>query len=80
MTAEGPWKRGPFFSALCGRCPTYSLADLIEDSIGETVQFPPTMSLSLSPLIRFGTSTWTYEGWQGQVYKREYPTQEHVCP
>src|SRR6267378_3699597 len=32
------------------------------------------MALSLSPLIRFGTSTWTYyEGWQGQVYKREYP-------
>jgi hypothetical protein len=26
------------------------------------------MSLSLSPLIRFGTSTWTYEGWQGQIY------------
>lgn len=25
-----------------------------------------------SPLIRFGTSTWTYEGWQGQVYKRPY--------
>jgi hypothetical protein len=25
-----------------------------------------------SPLIRFGTSTWTYEGWQGQVYKRQY--------
>ena len=30
------------------------------------------MALSLSPLIRFGTSTWAYEGWQGQVYKREY--------
>lgn len=30
------------------------------------------MSLSLSHLIRFGTSTWTYEGWQGQVYKRQY--------
>ncbi len=30
------------------------------------------MSLSLSPLIRFGTSTWTYEGWQGQVYKKQY--------
>ena len=30
------------------------------------------MSLSLSPLIRFGTSTWAYEGWQGQVYKRQY--------
>ena len=26
----------------------------------------------ISPLIRFGTSTWTYEGWQGQVYKRQY--------
>jgi uncharacterized protein YecE (DUF72 family) len=30
------------------------------------------MALSLSPLIRFGTSTWTYEGWQGQVYTRHY--------
>ena len=30
------------------------------------------MALSLSPLVRFGTSTWTYEGWQGQVYKRHY--------
>ena len=29
--------------------------------------------MSLSPLIKFGTSTWTYEGWQGQVYKRIYP-------
>jgi len=28
--------------------------------------------MSLSPLIRFGTSTWTYEGWQGQVYKKQY--------
>ena len=25
-----------------------------------------------SPLIRFGTSTWTYEGWQGQVYTHQY--------
>jgi uncharacterized protein YecE (DUF72 family) len=25
-----------------------------------------------SPLVRFGTSTWTYEGWQGQVYRRPY--------
>jgi len=32
----------------------------------------PTMALLLSPLIRFGTSTWTYEGWQGQVYTRQY--------
>lgn len=28
--------------------------------------------MALSPLIRFGTSTWTYEGWQGQVYQRKY--------
>ena len=26
----------------------------------------------LSPLIRFGTSTWAYEGWKGQVYLRQY--------
>jgi hypothetical protein len=41
------------------------------------------MPLSLSSLIRFGTSTWTYEGWQGQVYKREYVkskfSQECLC-
>lgn len=28
--------------------------------------------MAVSPLIRFGTSTWTYEGWQGQVYRRRY--------
>ncbi|MBH0201832.1 MAG: DUF72 domain-containing protein [Nitrospira sp.] len=28
--------------------------------------------MSLSPLIRFGTSTWAYEGWQGQIYHRSY--------
>lgn len=28
--------------------------------------------MPLSPLIRFGTSTWTYEGWQGQIYQRQY--------
>lgn len=28
--------------------------------------------MSLSPLIRFGTSTWTYEGWKGQIYQRQY--------
>lgn len=27
----------------------------------------------LSPLIRFGTSSWTYPGWTGLVYDREYP-------
>lgn len=28
--------------------------------------------MALSNLIRCGTSTWAYEGWQGQVYKRSY--------
>ena len=28
--------------------------------------------MALSPLVRFGTSTWTYEGWKGEVYKHIY--------
>jgi uncharacterized protein YecE (DUF72 family) len=28
--------------------------------------------MGLSPYIHFGTSTWTYEGWQGLVYKKPY--------
>ena len=28
--------------------------------------------MPLSPLVRFDTSTWTYEGWKGDGYKREY--------
>ncbi len=28
--------------------------------------------MTVSPLIRFGTSTWTYEGWQGEAYHRQY--------
>ena len=26
----------------------------------------------ISALVRFGTSTWAYEGWQGQVYHKKY--------
>jgi uncharacterized protein YecE (DUF72 family) len=33
----------------------------------------PSAPLPISPLIRFGTSTWAYEGWQGLVYKHSYP-------
>lgn len=29
--------------------------------------------MSLSPLLKFGTSTWAYEGWQGLVYTKSYP-------
>lgn len=28
--------------------------------------------MACSPLVRFGTSTWTYEGWQGQIYMKSY--------
>ncbi len=28
--------------------------------------------MPLSSLVRFGTSTWTYEGWQGQIYLKQY--------
>jgi uncharacterized protein YecE (DUF72 family) len=28
--------------------------------------------MPISPLVRFGTSTWTYEDWQGQAYHRQY--------
>src|SRR5512139_1023141 len=29
----------------------------------------------ISPLVRFGTSTWTYPGWHGLIYSRPYPEQ-----
>ena len=32
---------------------------------------PPSRP-SISALVRLGTSTWAYEGWKGQVYKRQY--------
>ncbi|HYK81555.1 MAG TPA: DUF72 domain-containing protein [Gemmatimonadales bacterium] len=31
-----------------------------------------TLARRLPPGIRFGTSTWTYDGWQGDVYHRAY--------
>lgn len=27
----------------------------------------------LSPLLRFGTSSWNYPGWRGLIYSRDYP-------
>ncbi|MGH7568836.1 MAG: DUF72 domain-containing protein [Gemmatimonadales bacterium] len=30
------------------------------------------LAAQLPPLIRLGTSTWTYDGWTGDVYHREY--------
>ncbi len=31
------------------------------------------LAAKVPPLIRFGTSTWTYPGWRGLVYSRDYP-------
>lgn len=31
-----------------------------------------TLAMAVSPLVKFGTSTWAYEGWQEQVYRRPY--------
>lgn len=32
----------------------------------------PVFLMSLSHLVRFGSSGWTYEGWQGLVYLKQY--------
>ncbi|HEU5171180.1 MAG TPA: DUF72 domain-containing protein [Gemmatimonadales bacterium] len=31
-----------------------------------------SLGRALPPLVRFGTSTWSYPGWQGLVYRRAY--------
>lgn len=49
----------------------FSPSILVEDVTSRQYN-SSTMALSLSSLVRFGTSAWTYEGWQGQVYKRRY--------
>lgn len=43
-----------------------------------TEQLPDTESLQalaskVPALIRFGTSSWTYPGWKGMIYQRDYP-------
>src|SRR2546425_8119776 len=30
------------------------------------------LAMRLPPTVRFGTSTWTYDGWTGDVYHRTY--------
>ena len=42
---------------------------VIEEPESNDYTFTPTMR---SSLVRFGTSTWTNEGWQGQVYLKPY--------
>lgn len=42
-------------------------------SLGYAAEVPAsTTRAPISDLARFGISTWTYEGWQGQIYHRKY--------
>lgn len=49
------------------------------DRHGDRTSYAPeslpeyNVPMALSQLVRFGTSTWTYEGWKGEVYKQHYP-------
>lgn len=43
-----------------------------------TEQLPDAISLRtlatrIPELVRFGTSSWTYPGWKGMIYQRDYP-------
>jgi uncharacterized protein YecE (DUF72 family) len=45
------------------------------DDIAALLPPPPeltTLGRRVPPSIRFGTSTWTYDGWSGEVYHRTY--------
>ena len=47
--------------------------DELQLPFDQTEEIAPGLpTVAISNLVRFGTSTWTYEGWQGQVYKRTY--------
>ena len=34
------------------------------------------LGLSIPSHIRFGTSSWTFDGWRGEVYRRTYASQK----
>lgn len=58
------------------------MSDQLElgDSPAPAYPLPPREVLAawrarVSPLVRFGTSTWTYPGWHGLVYSRRWPEQ-----
>ena len=53
----------------------HSQLKVVEDSVQSLNAWRRRMEVeqaALSPLIRFGTSTWAYEGWQGMVYQHAY--------
>src|SRR5207249_2034079 len=64
--------KGPFVASQFKKPLPYpsagSLSPLRKSSGSRTLRV-----MSISSLVRLGTSTWTYEGRQGQVYTRQYP-------
>ena len=38
------------------------------------------LAAGIPPLIRFGTSSWTYPGWKGLVYHRDYGGKGTAAP
>jgi len=49
---------------------------LFEEPLDRHEQFlqeAGTLAAALPPELRFGTSSWTYPGWTGLVYRRHYP-------
>lgn len=47
-------------------------ASLAFDTPSPEAPAPQAAAELTPPLVRFGTSSWAYEGWQGQVYHRRY--------
>ena len=46
--------------------------------MSKAFQFNLDAAASLPPNIRFGTSSWTYPGWQGLIYHREYRNEKEL--
>jgi len=42
----------------------------------ESTLFHFDAAAKIPPEIRFGTSTWTYPGWKGMIYRREYSSEK----
>lgn len=49
-----------------------SQQDLFSNTIPEPKKELRELADALPPNVRFGTSTWTYDGWAGDVYHRHY--------
>ncbi len=52
--------------------------NLVSDAAMESISLELAQEKvkQIPPSIRFGTSTWTYPGWKGSIYKREYKNEK----